>query len=68
MNGATSNSLLVILESHRDLQFLIYIDGVTSSPLSDGNKMTLYRQVESPQNYQKLQDDIHALHLRMSVC
>ena len=89
VNGATSNSLPVISGVPQGsvlgpLLFLIYIDGVTSAPLSDGSKMTLYaddmllyRQVESPQDYQKLQDDIHSisewvsanhLHLNVSKC
>ena len=58
--------------------------GVTSTLQSDGSKLTLYtndmllyRQVESPQDYQKQQDDIHSisewvsanrLHLNVTKC
>ena len=60
VNGATSNSLPVTSGVPQGsvlgpLLFLIYIDGVTSTPLSDGSKMTLYaedmllyRHIESP--------------------
>ena len=47
VNGATSESLPVISGFPQGsvlgpLLFLIYIDGVTSTPLSDGSKMTLH--------------------------
>ena len=86
MNGATFNFLPVmsgVLQGSvlGPLLFLIYID---ATPLSDGSKMTLYtddmllhRQVESSQDYQKLQADIHSisewvsanhLHLNVNKC
>ena len=86
VNGATSNSLPVISGVPQGSvlgPLLFLIDGVTSASLSDGSKMTLYaddmllyRQVESPQDYQKLQDDIHSIsewvsanhHLNVSLC
>ena len=62
----------------------MYIDGVTSTPLSDGSKMTLYadgmllyRHIETPQGYQKLQNGINSivewisvnhLHFKVSKC
>ena len=73
VNGATSETLPVISGVHQGsvlgpLLLLIYIDGVTSTPLSDGSKMTLYaddmllhRYTETPQDYQMLQDDINSI-------
>ena len=73
VNGATSETLPVISGVHQGsvlgpLLLLIYIDGVTSTPLSDGSKMTLYaddmllyRYIETPQDHQMLQDDINSI-------
>ena len=65
------------LESHRDLYyigpllFLSYIDGVTSTPLSDGSKMTLYTDnmllyIDKWNHPRTIKSYI--LHLRMGVC
>ena len=64
VNGATSKTLPVIFGAPQGsvlgpLLFLIYIDGVILTPLSDGSRMTLYaddmllyRYIETPQDYQ----------------
>ena len=50
------------------LLFLIYIDGVTRIPLSEGSKlvlyaddMLLYRRISSPEDFNILQNDVDAV-------
>ena len=82
INGATSDSLPVISGVPQGLVlgpllFLIYIDGITSTLLSNGSKMTLYaddmllyRHIETPQDpdYQKLQNDINSIVEWVYIC